>query len=127
VIAAEPLPAIDEAPPAAIPVPKSTPPPSPREAPKVIPDGYGSLTVLCMPKCDSTIDNGVMLGPGHIFNRPVEPGHHEVILHAPNGVTKTIEVDIGPERAREIRVPMESATSMTRPRPDNSDHVDRGF
>jgi hypothetical protein len=67
----------------------------------------GALTVICQPKCSSIIDNGEDLGAGHLFNRPVASGSHQLILHAPNGVAKTLRVEVWPEEAREVRILME--------------------
>jgi serine/threonine-protein kinase len=89
-----------------------TPPPSPAPAPpptakKTSPAALGTLTVVCMPKCDQIIDNGTPLGPGHIFNRPVPSGRHALILSAPNGVKKTVQVDVTPEQNTAVRTSME--------------------
>jgi len=68
----------------------------------------GAITIVCMPKCDQTIDNGVALGPGHIFNRPVTAGRHVLVLSAPNGVKKTLTVNITANVTRDVRVMMEA-------------------
>jgi hypothetical protein len=60
-----------------------------------------------MPKCDQIIDNGTPLGPGHIFNRPVPAGRHVLVLSAPNGVKKNLQVEVAPEQTREVRIPMD--------------------
>jgi serine/threonine-protein kinase len=69
----------------------------------------GALTVVCMPKCDQIIDNGAPLGPGHIFNRPVPAGRHVLVLSAPNGVKKTVPVEVFPEVTREVRMSMDKS------------------
>ena len=69
--------------------------------------GTGSLTVVCLPvKCDQIIDNGVALGPGHIFSRPVPAGRHTLQLSAPNGVKKSMTFEVLPDQLKDIRVPM---------------------
>jgi len=60
-----------------------------------------------MPKCDQIVDNGTPLGPGHIFNRPVPSGRHVLALSAPNGVKKTLTVEVLPENTREVRISMD--------------------
>jgi hypothetical protein len=70
----------------------------------------GALTVVCMPKCDQIIDNGSPLGPGHIFNRPVAAGRHVLLLSAPNGVKKTVPVEVFPEVTREVRMSMDKSS-----------------
>jgi hypothetical protein len=69
--------------------------------------GRGSLTVVCIPKCDAITDNGVALGPGHIFNRPVAVGKHTLELSAPNGAKKTIVTEVSPDTTKEIRVTLD--------------------
>ncbi|MBX3233274.1 MAG: hypothetical protein KF837_38475, partial [Labilithrix sp.] len=77
-------------------------------APAPRPGAMGSLTVVCMPaKCDQIIDNGTPLGPGHIFSRPVLAGRHTLQLSAPNGVKKTLVVDVLPEQLKDVRIPMD--------------------
>ncbi|MDB4941242.1 MAG: hypothetical protein JWP97_776, partial [Labilithrix sp.] len=78
---------------------------APRPAAK--PAALGAITVVCMPKCDQIIDNGVSLGPGHIFNRPVPSGRHVLALSAPNGAKKTLVVDVPPEQTKEVRMSMD--------------------
>jgi eukaryotic-like serine/threonine-protein kinase len=128
VAAATPPPATPPpTPPAATPTtPPTTPPatpatarpaapsPAPQPAPqasakKQANNALGALTVVCMPKCDQIIDNGTPLGPGHIFNRPVPAGRHVLVLSAPNGVKKTVPVEVFPEVTREVRMPMDKA------------------
>jgi hypothetical protein len=60
-----------------------------------------------MPKCDQIVDNGAPLGPGHIFNRPVQAGRHTLQLSAPNGVKKNLVVEVVPEQTREVRISMD--------------------
>lgn len=84
------------------PILTNTPPPAALPA-----GGRGSLTVVCMPKCDAITDNGVALGPGHIFNRPVASGKHTLELSAPNGVKKTIVTEVAPDTTKEIRVTLD--------------------
>ena len=67
----------------------------------------GALTVVCVPKCDQIIDNGNPLGPGNIFNRPVSAGRHTLTLSAPNGVKKSVTVEITPDQAKEVRLMMD--------------------
>ncbi len=62
---------------------------------------------MCIPKCDQIIDNGTPLGPGHIFNRPVTSGRHALVLSAPNGVKKNLQVEVLPEQTREVRISMD--------------------
>lgn len=93
----------------------STPAPLPAAAttaravpvPKKSSSAPGALTVVCMPKCDQIIDNGAQLGPGHIFNRPVPSGHHTLVLSAPNGVKKTLQVEVLPDQTREVRISLD--------------------
>ncbi len=90
--------------PTPVPVPVPTPAPTP-SAKK--PGALGAITVVCMPKCDQIVDNGTPLGPGHIFNRPVPSGRHVLALSAPNGVKKTLTVEVLPENTREVRISMD--------------------
>jgi hypothetical protein len=53
------------------------------------------------------VDNGSPLGPGHIFNRPVSSGRHVLSLSAPNGVKKTMQVEVAPGETREVRISMD--------------------
>lgn len=70
-------------------------------------DETGSLTVICLPsKCNAITDNGVVLGPGHIFNRPVAAGPHQLMLESESGVKKMVRVDVRPGQLREVRVAM---------------------
>jgi serine/threonine-protein kinase len=69
--------------------------------------GMGALTVVCIPKCDQIIDNGASLGPGHLFKKPVPSGKHLLMLSAPNGVKKTMTVDVLPNETREVRLSMD--------------------
>ena len=71
------------------------------------PAALGAITVVCMPKCDSIIDNGASLGPGHIFNRPVPAGRHVLQLSAPNGARKNLVVEVAPEQTKEVRMSMD--------------------
>jgi hypothetical protein len=71
-------------------------------------DSPGALTVICLPvRCDSITDNGVPLGPGHIFSRPTPPGQHNLILHSPNGGFKKVTVLVKSDETREVRMPMD--------------------
>ncbi len=79
-------------------------PPPPRQ-----PTGMGSITVVCMPKCDHVFDNGTDLGPGNIFNRPASAGMHVIAMSAANGSKKTIVVNVIAEQSREIRMSMDPA------------------
>lgn len=80
-------------------------PPPPRPAPL---GRLGGLTIICVPKCDRISDNGTDLGPGHIFNRAVATGTHSLALSAPNGVKKTLVVDVIADQTRELRVTMDA-------------------
>lgn len=86
--------------------PAPAPAPAPAPTPKKV-AALGALTVVCMPKCDQIIDNGTPLGPGHIFNRPVASGRHALVLSAPNGVKKTLQVEVVPDQTREVRISMD--------------------
>jgi serine/threonine-protein kinase len=93
---------------AARPAPAPAPLPAPVVTPKKpSPAAMGALTVVCLPKCDQIIDNGTPLGPGHIFNRPVPAGRHVLVLSAPNGVKKTMAVEVAPDTTREVRLSMD--------------------
>ncbi|HVJ88422.1 MAG TPA: hypothetical protein VM580_01385, partial [Labilithrix sp.] len=108
------------APPVATPAPPTTPTRAPANtatstarahstttaAPTKKVDGVGTLTVVCIPKCDQIVDNGTSLGPGHIFNRPVPAGRHALVLSA-NGVKKALVVDVLPDRSKEVRISMD--------------------
>ncbi len=102
--------------------PSGTTPPSPSTVSPMIPAlngaqpntkrkqgglAIGGLTVVCMPKCDEILDNGISLGPGHIFNRPVAAGKHVLVLSTQSGVKKTMQVDVVPDQTREVRVSMD--------------------
>jgi serine/threonine-protein kinase len=95
--------------------PASTPTPPPATAHPAAPattaapvkNALGAITVVCMPKCDQIVDNGTPLGPGHIFNRPVQAGRHTLQLSAPNGVKKNLVVEVVPEQTREVRISMD--------------------
>lgn len=111
---AAPAPTPTHAPtPAPVPVPtavataRPAPAPAPAPVPKKSSSALGALTVVCMPKCDQIIDNGTPLGPGHIFNRPVPSGRHALVLSAPNGVKKTLQVEVLPEQTREVRISLD--------------------
>jgi hypothetical protein len=87
--------------PAPLPAPKPAAPPPPK------PGAMGSLTVVCLPvKCDQIIDNGTPLGPGHIFSRPVPAGRHALVLSAPNGVKKSVTVEVLPDQLKDVRMSM---------------------
>lgn len=111
-VAEQPEPAPPEpatsAPPEREPPPKPAPRPAPAPPPvaRKAPSGPGALTVVCIPKCDEIIDNGTSLGPGHIFNRSVPSGRHTLVLSAPNGVKKTLTVEVVPNQTREVRISM---------------------
>lgn len=98
----KPTPAKPASTPQTAPVAVAKPTPS---VPKKV--GTGTLTVVCMPKCDQIVDNGTALGPGHIFNRPVAAGHHVLQLSAPNGVHKTVSVDIDAGGSKDVRTSMD--------------------
>ncbi|MBX3230153.1 MAG: hypothetical protein KIT84_25030 [Labilithrix sp.] len=91
-----------------------TPPPAPLPPVHVVPSsGTGALTVVCLPiKCDQVIDNGQALGPGHVFNRPVSAGRHHLVLSAPNGVRKSIIVEVLPDRLKDVRVAMDESPKL---------------
>jgi serine/threonine-protein kinase len=90
------------------PRPASSPPPAaPAASPAKKPSALGAITVVCMPKCDQIIDNGTSLGPGHIFNRPVPSGRHNLQLSAPNGTRKNLVVEVVPDQTKEVRMSMD--------------------
>jgi hypothetical protein len=96
------------------PTQRAATPPSPAPAPvpstrKPAPTALGALTVVCTPKCDQIVDNGTPLGPSNIFNRPVSSGRHILVVSAPNGVKKTLTVEVFPEVTREVRMTMDKA------------------
>lgn len=96
--------------PAAKPVVTAAPKPAAAPAPKPVATkapATATLTVVCMPKCNQIVDNGTSLGPGHIFNRTVSSGHHVLQLSAPNGVRKTVVVDIEPGGTKDVRTSMD--------------------
>lgn len=99
------------APPAARPAPTSPPAAVPRparDAPTTQKsEALGALTIVCIPKCDQIVDNGTPLGPGHIFNRPAASGSHTLVLSAPNGVKKTLQVEVVPAKTKEVRISMD--------------------
>src|SRR6185437_8881736 len=68
--------------------PVSMPPPAPLPLAEM-----GTLTIVCAPsRCDQIIDNGVPLGPGHIFNKTVAAGPHRLQLRSATGEMKTLRV-----------------------------------
>lgn len=69
--------------------------------------GTGGLTVVCVPTCESVLDNGVERGPGNLFNRQVPAGRHVLALRA-GSVAKTLVVDVEPAVTREVRVTLEA-------------------
>lgn len=107
------------------PPPPTTPRTSVEEADRILsgalgataPSGMGAITVICVPKCDHTIDNGVSLGPGHIFNRPVATGRHVLQLSAPTGARKTVTINVAEGVTREIRVAMDAPPPAPAPAP----------
>jgi hypothetical protein len=117
--------AAEVAPPPAAPEPALTPPsappavrasitPRPGSVRASTNGANGALTVVCTPKCDQIVDNGEPLGPGHIFNRPVSSGRHTLLLSAPNGVKKTVPVEVFAEVTREVRISMERPGDLAR-------------
>jgi eukaryotic-like serine/threonine-protein kinase len=82
-------------------------PQAPQPSTKKAAAGTGTLTVVCLPRCDQIIDNGASLGPGHIFNLPVPAGRHILVLSAPNGVKKTVPVDVTNDKQTEVRMSMD--------------------
>ncbi len=103
------------APPSPAPAPRPTsaaiaPTPALAAAPATKPSRpapLGAITIVCMPKCDQIVDNGTPLGPGHIFNRPVASGRHVLQLSAPNGVRKTLVVEVAPDKTTPVRMTMD--------------------
>ncbi len=96
----------------AAPRPAPAPAPAPLPTPVVTAKkpaaaAMGALTVVCKPKCDQIVDNGTPLGPGHIFNRPVPAGRHVLVLSAPNGVKKSMVVEVLPDSTREVKISMD--------------------
>jgi hypothetical protein len=67
------------------------------------------MTIVCSPKCDSIVDNNVPLAVNSVVNLPVASGSHRLVLSAPNGVKKTMLVNVMPGQTREVRVSMENA------------------
>ena len=82
------------------------PPPAAPAPPKKT-SATGMITVVCLPKCDSIVDNGTPLGAGHIFGKQVPAGKHVLQLSAPNGAKKTMPVDVAPDKTTEVRVSMD--------------------
>ena len=76
-------------------------------APAPAANGTGTLTVVCLPKCDQILDNGAVLGNGYVFGQQVAAGHHTLSLSSSNGVKKTLPVDIPASGTKELRVSME--------------------
>ncbi len=119
--AATPAPTVDPTPTAAtatatvVPVTKPTAAPQPQPTAVVPPptatakktSSTGAITVVCLPKCDQIIDNGTPLGAGHIFAKQVAAGKHVLQLSAPNGVKKTMPVEVLPDQTKEVRVSMD--------------------
>ncbi len=91
------------------PRPQPAPIPTPVAPPKTPPKagGLGAITVVCIPKCSQIIDNGTSLGAGHLFNRPVPAGRHNLTLVAPNGVRKNVVAEVVPEQTKEVRISMD--------------------
>ena len=77
----------------------------------------GALTVVCMPRCDRIVDNGVSLGSGHIFNRPVPVGRHVLQLAASNGARKNLVVEVTAGQTKEVRESMDDARATARGNP----------
>ena len=80
--------------------------------------GTGALSVVCLPKCDHVFDNGNDLGAGNVFNRPVPAGMHVLSLTAPNGVKKTLVIDVPADQTKVVRVSMDAnppADSLSAP------------
>lgn len=69
----------------------------------------GTLSVVCLPKCDHVLDNVVDLGTGDVVQRPVAPGMHSLTLSAPNGVKKTLAVEVLADQLRAVRITMDSS------------------
>jgi hypothetical protein len=74
-----------------------------------LPEGTSTLTVVCTPRCDSVTSDNNPLG-GSPTNVPIAPGTHKLTLSAPNGVKKTLMVNINQGQAREVRLSMEPGT-----------------
>jgi hypothetical protein len=74
-----------------------------------VPEGVSTLTVVCTPRCDSVTSDNNSLG-GSPTNIPIAPGTHKLTLSAPNGVKKTLMVNINQGQAREVRVSMEQGS-----------------
>jgi len=53
----------------------------------------GTLSIDCEPQCDSIVAGGTSLGPSPVFNHPMPPGNHRVILKS-KGVKKEIYVSV---------------------------------
>jgi len=67
----------------------------------------GALTVVCRPECIEIIDNGVSYGSGNLNKRPISAGRHVLQLTSPQGLRKTIAVDIFPDQTHEVHVAMD--------------------
>jgi hypothetical protein len=67
----------------------------------------GGLSVVCTPKCTRIVDNGDELGAGHIFSHPVAPGRHRLDVVAPNGVMRSLVVDVGAGETKAVRISMD--------------------
>jgi hypothetical protein len=78
----------------------------PASGPKPPKRARGTLSVVCVPQCDSIVDNGKWIGNGLVVNRPVAAGRHVLVLTA-NGVRRTVAADVQADTPREIRVSME--------------------
>lgn len=112
---ASPPSALAATPPA--PVPPSPPASAtPAEAASVEPPKpeMGSLSIVCTPRCDSIVDNGVALTPGNVVALPVRAGPHKVVVSA--GPTKrTLSVTVLPGQAKELRIDLERPTPVRDP------------
>jgi hypothetical protein len=71
--------------------------------------GSGTLTVICTPKCDAIVDNGVTLVPSAVVNLPVVAGSHKLVLLGSNGGKKMMFVNVTPGQKSEVRVTIDAA------------------
>jgi hypothetical protein len=84
--------------------PSALPPVAAGEA---APSGTGALTIICTPKCDSIVDNNVPFSSTNVMAAAASAGPHKLVLSAPNGVKKTVQVNIVAGQTREVRVSMD--------------------
>lgn len=110
------LPVAPTAPPPVVltaPIPLVTPPAAADAgvaASLVLAPGNGAMTIVCTPKCESISDNNVPLSPSNLTNVQVPAGTHKLVLSAPNGVKKTMLVNVVAGQVKEVKVSMDRDT-----------------